>query len=69
MLSIPIMLVGNKSDEDETLMEVSTNYCEALAQKWKCSFMETQAKNNMNVEVLRKIALYGNAGVYEAYGP
>ncbi|VUZ47870.1 unnamed protein product, partial [Hymenolepis diminuta] len=40
MQSIPIMLVGNKSDEDESSREVPTNQGEELAQKWNCGFME-----------------------------
>lgn len=50
MQSIPIMLVGNKSDEEDSNREVSTNQGEALAQKWNCGFMETSAKNNVNVK-------------------
>uniref|UniRef100_A0A8D0G344 DIRA2 protein n=1 Tax=Sphenodon punctatus TaxID=8508 RepID=A0A8D0G344_SPHPU len=47
---IPIMLVGNKTDE--TQREVAANEGEALANKWKCSFMETLAKMNYNVQEL-----------------
>ncbi|KAL5971289.1 GTP-binding protein Di-Ras2 [Taenia solium] len=50
MPSIPIMLVGNKSDESDTGREVSTVQGEAMAQKWNCGFMETSAKNNVNVK-------------------
>ncbi|KAG8437146.1 hypothetical protein GDO86_008009 [Hymenochirus boettgeri] len=48
--NIPIMLVGNKSDE--TLREVQTSEGESLSKKWKCSFMETSAKLNYNVQEL-----------------
>ncbi|CAL8073157.1 unnamed protein product [Calicophoron daubneyi] len=48
---VPVMLVGNKSDEEES-REVSTNLGKALAQKWKCGFMETSAKTNQNVKEL-----------------
>ncbi|XP_048352764.1 GTP-binding protein Di-Ras3 [Sphaerodactylus townsendi] len=47
---VPIMLVGNKSDD--TQREVDTNEGEVLASKWKCSFMETSAKMNYNVQEL-----------------
>ncbi|XP_042320108.1 GTP-binding protein Di-Ras3 [Sceloporus undulatus] len=47
---VPIMLVGNKSDD--TQREVDTNEGEVLATKWKCSFMETSAKMNYNVQEL-----------------
>ncbi|XP_068098578.1 GTP-binding protein Di-Ras3 [Hyperolius riggenbachi] len=47
---IPIMLVGNKSDE--SLREVQASEGESLANKWKCSFMETSAKLNYNVQEL-----------------
>ncbi|XP_015676528.1 GTP-binding protein Di-Ras2 [Protobothrops mucrosquamatus] len=49
--SIPIMLVGNKSDEDHN-REVQTADGEAMAKKWKCAFMETSAKMNHNVKEL-----------------
>jgi DIRAS family GTP-binding Ras-like protein 2 len=48
---IPIMLVGNKMDED-TNREVSTQFGQALAKMWKCAFMETSAKTNHNVKEL-----------------
>ncbi|KAM6456283.1 GTP-binding protein Di-Ras3 isoform 2-T2 [Liasis olivaceus] len=47
---VPIMLVGNKSDD--TQREVGTSEGEVLATKWKCSFMETSAKMNYNVQEL-----------------
>uniref|UniRef100_A0A8D0KLN7 DIRAS family GTPase 2 n=1 Tax=Salvator merianae TaxID=96440 RepID=A0A8D0KLN7_SALMN len=49
--SIPIMLVGNKNDEDHN-REVQTSDGEAMARKWKCAFMETSAKMNHNVKEL-----------------
>ncbi|KAF7201481.1 GTP-binding protein Di-Ras1b [Nothobranchius furzeri] len=48
--SIPIMLVGNKSDE--THRELETKDGEAQANQWKCAFMETSAKTNHNVTEL-----------------
>ncbi|KAF3701019.1 GTP-binding protein Di-Ras2 Distinct subgroup of the Ras family member 2 Precursor [Channa argus] len=48
--AIPIMLVGNKSDE--TQREVETKDGEAQAKQWKCAFMETSAKTNHNVTEL-----------------
>ncbi|XP_044306508.1 GTP-binding protein Di-Ras3 [Varanus komodoensis] len=47
---VPIMLVGNKSDD--TQREVDASEGEVLAMKWKCSFMETSAKMNYNVQEL-----------------
>ncbi|XP_054837330.1 GTP-binding protein Di-Ras3 [Eublepharis macularius] len=47
---VPIMLVGNKSDD--TQREVDASEGEVLAGKWKCSFMETSAKMNYNVQEL-----------------
>ncbi|KAM3846506.1 GTP-binding protein Di-Ras2 [Vipera latastei] len=49
--SFPIMLVGNKNDEDHN-REVQTADGEATAKKWKCAFMETSAKMNHNVKEL-----------------
>ncbi|KAJ1170686.1 hypothetical protein NDU88_002559 [Pleurodeles waltl] len=48
--NIPIMLVGNKCDDPQRVVEASVG--EALASKWKCSFMETSAKTNYNVQEL-----------------
>ncbi|XP_034289129.1 GTP-binding protein Di-Ras3 [Pantherophis guttatus] len=47
---VPIILVGNKSDNPQR--EVGTSEGEVLATKWKCSFMETSAKMNYNVQEL-----------------
>ncbi|XP_029441917.1 GTP-binding protein Di-Ras2 [Rhinatrema bivittatum] len=49
--SIPIMLVGNKSDENQN-RELDSSEGEAMAKKWKCAFMETSAKMNHNVKEL-----------------
>ncbi|KAF6198081.1 hypothetical protein GE061_007827 [Apolygus lucorum] len=49
--SIPVMLVGNKSDEAET-REVTTEEGEGEAKTWGCHFMETSAKTNHNVKEL-----------------
>ncbi|XP_066037740.1 GTP-binding protein Di-Ras2 [Chamaea fasciata] len=49
--NIPIMLVGNKNDENQN-REVESNEGEAMAKKWKCAFMETSAKTNHNVKEL-----------------
>jgi DIRAS family GTP-binding Ras-like protein 2 len=47
---IPIMLVGNKCDESAREVAVQTGA--ALAKSWNCAFMETSAKNNINVKEL-----------------
>ncbi|XP_078531756.1 GTP-binding protein Di-Ras2 [Lissotriton helveticus] len=49
--SIPIMLVGNKNDENQN-RELESSEGEAMAKKWKCAFMETSAKMNHNVKEL-----------------
>mmetsp|Transcript_33285 Transcript_33285/g.45594 ORF Transcript_33285/g.45594 Transcript_33285/m.45594 type:complete len:160 (-) Transcript_33285:187-666(-) len=47
--TVPFVLVGNKVDlEDQR--EVSKEKGEALAQKFGCNYIETSAKNNVNVE-------------------
>lgn len=48
---VPIMIVGNKLDEDEQ-REVTKSFGETLAQVWKCEFIETSAKSNINVKEL-----------------
>ncbi|KAL6734451.1 hypothetical protein Aduo_004990 [Ancylostoma duodenale] len=47
----PIMLVGNKSD-DNTRREVATETGSKLAAKWGTGFIETSAKNNDNITEL-----------------
>ncbi|PWW77177.1 ras-domain-containing protein [Tuber magnatum] len=47
--SVPIMLVGNKSDR-VTEREVSTQEGHALARELGCEFVEASAKNCVNVE-------------------
>lgn len=48
---IPIMLVGNKSDEVHN-RQIQTTEGTNLAKIWKCAFMETSAKTNHNVQEL-----------------
>ncbi|VDD96632.1 unnamed protein product [Enterobius vermicularis] len=48
---IPIMLVGNKKD-DEKKRQVTTEVGEKLASKWGIGFIETSAKNNENITEL-----------------
>lgn len=49
--SIPVMLVGNKCDENEN-REVAASEGESEASRWGCHFMETSAKTNHNVKEL-----------------
>jgi small GTP-binding protein len=49
---IPVMLVGNKMDEESGAREVSEKTGQALQQMWKCKYMETSAKNGTNVTEL-----------------
>merc|ERR1711944_52290 len=49
---IPVMLVGNKSDEESGKREVAEKTGQALQQMWKCKYMETSAKNGTNVTEL-----------------
>lgn len=51
---IPVMLVGNKCDEN-SLREVSEVEGKAEAATWGISFMETSAKNNTNVTELFQV--------------
>ncbi|KAL4608306.1 GTP-binding protein Di-Ras2-like [Arapaima gigas] len=52
MQYVPVVLVGNKSDEANR--EVPTEDGVGLAAQWKCCFMETSAKMNHNVQQLFK---------------
>lgn len=49
--NIPIILVGNKCDEENT-REVSQEYVKDIINKQmkNCAFMETSAKTNSNVK-------------------
>ncbi|XP_058803536.1 GTP-binding protein Di-Ras2 [Phymastichus coffea] len=49
---IPIMLVGNKSDESPARREVTESEGQAEAERWGCGFLETSAKTNHNVNAL-----------------
>uniref|UniRef100_A0A4W3GTA5 GTP-binding protein Di-Ras2 n=1 Tax=Callorhinchus milii TaxID=7868 RepID=A0A4W3GTA5_CALMI len=48
LTSVPVLLVGNKRDESQR--QVDTSEGQALATKWECSFLETSAKLNYNVQ-------------------
>lgn len=52
------MLVGNKCDEN-SLREVSEMEGKAEAATWGISFMETSAKNNINVTELFQVGCGG----------
>lgn len=54
---IPVMLVGNKCDESSTLREVTEIDGKAEAANWGISFMETSAKNNINVTELFQVRM------------
>lgn len=54
--NVPIMLVGNKSDE--TMREVSVQEGIELARKWNSGFVETSAKTNHNVRELFRDLLH-----------
>ncbi|XP_048763520.1 GTP-binding protein Di-Ras2-like isoform X2 [Ostrea edulis] len=47
---IPVMLVGNKCDEE--CRDVSQSEGAELAKSWNCAFLETSAKTNYNVKEL-----------------
>lgn len=51
---IPVMLVGNKCDEN-SLREVTELDGKGEALAWGVSFMETSAKNNINVTELFQV--------------
>jgi Ras family protein len=65
MISIPIVLVGNKTDLHMQRV-ISTEMGKKLASDWKASFVECSAKQNEGVEeIFQKIlqqveALHGN---------
>ncbi len=47
-----MVLVGNKNDlEDERV--VGREMGQALARKWKCTFLETSAKDSANVNEVK----------------
>jgi putative ribosome biogenesis GTPase RsgA len=59
-----LVLVGNKSDlEDERV--VGRQSGQELARRWKCTFLETSAKNQLNVnevkEVIKKKRFHTNS--------
>jgi len=48
----PMMLVGNKCDEEAGKREVSEKTGEALQRMWKCKYIETSAKQGTNINEL-----------------
>ncbi|CDW57809.1 Ras domain containing protein [Trichuris trichiura] len=48
---LPIMIVGNKIDE-EGQREIPPDSAKSLASNWKCGYIETSAKNNINIKEL-----------------
>lgn len=64
--NIPMMLIGSKCDEDAN-RAVTTTSGQNLAQHWNSAFLETSAKNNVNVteafEELIKRDTRNNLGV------
>jgi len=50
-VDIPVMLVGNKCDENEN-REVTHSEGDDQSKRWRCCFLETSAKNNTNVKEL-----------------
>ncbi len=59
IFQIPLLLVGNKIDLDQSRV-VTTEQGQALAASWKCPFIEASAKLNINVDeaffsLIRKI--------------
>ncbi|CAI5441260.1 unnamed protein product [Caenorhabditis angaria] len=53
---VPIMLVGNKKDEDSK-REVSTAIGQKISGQWGTGFIETSAKNNENITELFQMLL------------
>ena len=52
----PLVLVGNKSDlEDERV--VGRQLGQELARRWKCTFLETSAKNELNVNEVNSLPI------------
>lgn len=47
--TVPIMLVGNKCDENSA-RDVPSSLAVKMAQEWGCEHMETSAKTNVNVK-------------------
>jgi len=52
LTGFPLILVGNKCDEEGGKREVSAKTGEALQNMWKCKYIETSAKNNINITEL-----------------
>eukprot|EP01084_Bolivina_argentea_P159079 277073_1 len=47
----PLLLVGNKFDMNECV-KIITDKGQQLAKQWNCGFLETSAKNNINIDQL-----------------
>lgn len=47
---VPVMVVGNKSDDVSRAIPESEG--QKMAKQWSCPFIETSAKNNYNIQEL-----------------
>merc|ERR1712203_320501 len=52
MEGFPLLLVGNKCDEEAGKRQVSAKTGEALEKMWKVKFLETSAKKDININEL-----------------
>ena len=52
--NVPMVLVGNKNDLEES-RQVSRDQGQAMARQFNCAFLETSAKKKNNVENVRKL--------------
>lgn len=48
--SVPLVLVGNKCDVDASEREVTTEEGQKMATTFNCAFLETSAKENINIQ-------------------
>ena len=64
-MCVPQVLVGNKSDMDESRRAVPYSRGQALADEFKMQFFETSAKNNTNVDAVFQVC-EGGAGCQDS---
>ena len=53
--TIPIVLVGNKSDLGDTERRVPIELAQQRAELWSCPYVETSAKTRSNVDKVFKL--------------
>lgn len=63
---MPIVIAGNKSDEDDVERVVPRELVEKTVKRWRCGYIECSAKGNNNiVDVFEKVLIQSNLQYFD----